>query len=357
MLKRAEIFSPLFEERFVMETKLKGFLTKYDTVIFDMDGVITSEQAYWDAAALTVYQQMNAKALFDDEVDVNYYMENLKKIRKEVFLDDKLIQLLKDKGVNSNWDLAYVTFSIATILETKDFSKVLDYVLNMSNDIFKEYENISKKLKEKLKITDASRTSKLWNDLMMRFQEWVLGDELFFRVYGYEVSQKGKVGILVGEKPVVDREGIKKILKALKNQGKRLCTATGRIWEELETPLKNFEIFEYFANDGFINFNHVTNVQNKFEVQVTKPHPYMFQKALLGEEYPDNDILRENFDKNLIKTALVVGDAGADILAAKKMGADFCAVLTGVKGKAARGYFEKFNAEYILDSILEFEGK
>ena len=53
-------------------------------------------------------------------------------------------------------------------------------------------------------------------------------------------------------------------------------------------------------------------------------------------------------------STLIVGDAGADILAAKAMGADFCAVLTGVQGERARPYFEKLNAEYILNSVLEF---
>ena len=28
----------------------------FDKIIFDMDGVVTSEYIYWDAAALTVYE-------------------------------------------------------------------------------------------------------------------------------------------------------------------------------------------------------------------------------------------------------------------------------------------------------------
>ena len=55
-----------------------------------------------------------------------------------------------------------------------------------------------------------------------------------------------------------------------------------------------------------------------------------------------------------VNKTLVVGDAGADMLAAKAMGADFCAVLTGVSGKAARGYFEAAESEYILDSLENF---
>ena len=39
--------------------KLAKFLDKYDTVIFDMDGVITSEQNYWNCAALIVWEYLN----------------------------------------------------------------------------------------------------------------------------------------------------------------------------------------------------------------------------------------------------------------------------------------------------------
>ena len=57
--------------------------------------------------------------------------------------------------------------------------------------------------------------------------------------------------------------------------------------------------------------------------------------------------------KKKIERTLVVGDAGADMFAAKAMGADFCAVLTGVNKQAARGFFEENNAQYILNSSAE----
>lgn len=333
---------------------LKEFLKKYDTVIFDMDGVITSESAYWDAAALTVYQEINATELFDDSVDVSYYTSHVKEIRKEVFCDDKLIGVLKNKGINSNWDLAYVTIAIAKLYGTKDFNLCMEYAEKLPDDAFLIYSEIASKLQEKLKIPDASRTSELWNKIMMRFQEWVLGDEIFEKLYGKAPSQGNKPGLLFNEEPVVDREKLIRVFDILKKDGKRLCTATGRIWEELKSPLEKFGIYEYFAPDGFINFNHVTRVQNNFSIQATKPHPYMFLKALFGEDYPDEKLLRGDYDKSFIKKALVVGDAGSDILGAKAMGADFCAVLTGIKGMGARSYFEELKAEYILDSILDF---
>lgn len=335
--------------------KVKDFLKKYDTIIFDMDGVITSESAYWDAAALTVYQQLGADRLFCDCVDVEYYMNHIKEIREEVFSHDKLIEVLKNKGVNSNWDLAYVTLGIAIIMRTRDFGEVLRYAQELPDDVFEIYKDIARGIEERTGMADASRSSGFWQKLRMRFQEWILGDVLFRKVYGCDVSQSGKEGILAGEQPVVDGEKLKNVIFGLHKEGKRLCTATGRIWEELKSPLERFGIIGYFAKNGFINFNHVMNAEKKLGIPLTKPHPYMFLKALCGEEYDDKDITEGIFDKEPIKKTLVVGDAGADILAAKAMGADFCAVLTGVNGKAARGYFEDLGAEYILDSILDFE--
>ena len=75
---------------------------------------------------------------------------------------------------------------------------------------------------------------------------------------------------------------------------------------------------------------------------------------MLGEGYDDAVIVSGNYEKEKIARTLVVGDAGSDILAAKAMGADFCAVLTGVSGKAAKSYFESMKSEYILDSIADF---
>jgi len=144
------------------------------------------------------------------------------------------------------------------------------------------------------------------------------------------------------------------IFKELSDKGKRLATATGRPSREMIKPLENFGIMKYFAEDAIINYDHIQNAELRFGVTLSKPHPYIFIKAMLGEEYDDETIISGNYDKSMINKTLVVGDAGADILAAKAMGADFCAVLTGVSGKKARGYFESEESEYILDSLENF---
>lgn len=79
--------------------RLKPFLDNYDLLLFDMDGVITSEQAYWTCAALTVYEMRHSKAHFGTEqVDRSAMLAERERIRREVFLDDSVIALLKDKA-------------------------------------------------------------------------------------------------------------------------------------------------------------------------------------------------------------------------------------------------------------------
>jgi phosphoglycolate phosphatase-like HAD superfamily hydrolase len=52
---------------------------------------------------------------------------------------------------------------------------------------------------------------------------------------------------------------------------------------------------------------------------------------------------------------LVVGDSLADLLAARQLGCQFAAVLTGLSGKDARSDFEKHEADYILDTVLDIK--
>ena len=73
-------------------------------------------------------------------------------------------------------------------------------------------------------------------------------------------------------------------------------------------------------------------------------------KAYFGKEFPDEDILNENYEKDF-SDCLIVGDAGADLFAAQKMGADFAAVLTGIAGEDARRFFAENGAAYIVPDI------
>ena len=343
--------------------RLKDFLDKYDTVIFDMDGVITSEQNYWNAAALTVWEYIKGgrinrdtnNAVRDAKIVIpSDCMDNVGKIRDTVFCGDSIIGTLKEKGVNSNWDLGYVVTALYIIHDVQSFGELTTWVRQLSGNIMDEYDNIALELAKTLEIEDAGRQSELWKNMQMCFQEWFLGDELYTSVYGREPLLKGKRGLLHSEEPIVDKERLKTLLSLMKEQNKRICTGTGRPSYEILTPLKSWYILKYFAYDGLINYDHVLKAEADTGMNLTKPHPYMFLKALYGEDTSDRELLAGHYDKDALEGTLIVGDAGSDIFAAKAMGADFCAVLTGVNGENGRKFFEDLGAEYIFNSIEDF---
>lgn len=337
-----------------VKMKLAKFLDKYDTVIFDMDGVITSEQNYWNCAALTVWEYMLWNS--GQRIDVSYAMEHISDIRKKVFCNDRLISVLKGKGVNSNWDLGYVTVLLAWICGGQeyngDFSDVLKKAEELPDNILDAYDDLAKKAFEKTGFDYEwmRRNELMWTTMQELFQEWFLGDDLNGRA-----SLHGrKSGLLNNEQPIVDKEKLIQMLKLL-SKNKRVCTGTGRPYIEMIRPIEDWGIKKYFAPDGLCNYDYVVAAEKALNSNaLTKPHPYMFLKALYGTDYDDKKLINSDYNKSEIKTTLIVGDAGADILAAQAMGADFCAVLTGIQGESARGYFEKMGADYILNSVTDF---
>ncbi|MCH5184893.1 MAG: HAD hydrolase-like protein [Oscillospiraceae bacterium] len=337
--------------------KLAEFLGKYNTVIFDMDGVITAEEHYWDSAALTVYQYIHSDR--NVTIDPSDCMRRLDEIRAEIFINDKLIRALKDRGVNSNWDLGYVTYLIYIITDGNP-QKMYEFAQGFPN-ILDVYDDIAERAAQKrnVRFEYYKRNGALWQDMRDVFQEWFRGDGLFRKTYGKEPTICGKSGLVHDEKPMIPFEKLKALLYLMHKDGKAICTGTGRPYDEIYTPLHEWGLFDLFKKDGFITYDSVITAEKNLRdsgisVTLTKPAPFMFLKALFGKDYPDKDIIEGNYDADKIKEALVVGDAGADIIAAKAAGFDFAAVLTGISKNSARGYFESMKADYILPSLADF---
>ncbi len=334
---------------------MNKFLDKYDTLIFDMDGVVTSESGYWDAAALTVYEYlMDEKYFGNGRIDTASLSGNVKNIRSEVFSNDELIVLLKGKGVNSNWDLGYITVLMSLILGTTDFGKIYKYAEKIDEDIILVYENFAKLAAEQIGVPyeEYCRNGKLWCDMRDCFQEWYLGDDMFMKTYGKPSSSPDKPGLYKKEVPITTLDELRAITGEL-SQTKRLGIATGRLEREILPLLSQWEVLSDFDETALSTYDYVIKGEADTGATLTKPHPYMFLKALYGVDYPDQKLIDGDYDKSKIEKTLIVGDAGADILGAKAMGADFCAVLTGVAGQKGRAYFEEQNSEYILNDIRE----
>lgn len=341
--------------------KLAPLLERYDTVLFDLDGVMSSEEMYWNSAALAVYEMYYSNAYYGSKnLSARELERNLSKIRAQVFCDDRMIRMVKDRGVNSNWDLAYVVLGGALCAgEAADFEQVLMDLAAIPGDTFSFFEGVAESLQKRFPAEKGyfDRLGPFWTEVQTCFQEWFLGSELFEQSNRRPARLQGKMGLLHGEEPLVDKEKLRTLLRLLWQSGRRVGVGSGRPLPECEGVLECWDVKKYFTKECIISYDDVMRAEQSLEQQgihaeFTKPHPFMFLKGHYGGKISDLDIYIGHYDRAACKTTLVVGDAGADLFAAKEAGCAFAAVLTGVQGQAARGFFEREKADYILNDVL-----
>jgi phosphoglycolate phosphatase-like HAD superfamily hydrolase len=363
-----------------MQKRPAKFLDNIDKIIFDMDGVITSEENYWNCAALTIYEMLNDSKYFGySELNVKEIERNIDEIRSEIFYKDKLIVLLKERGINSNWDLAYIVLCVAII----ESSNCVREINSLFNNLKVNYEDISfaniyniiyksevsgmemyPYIEEKMSAITGlekkifSRNGELWSKCQDIFQEWSLGEEIYTEEYSKKPCKKSKTGLLNLEEPIIPLERLNEVLKVLYYSNIKLGIGTGRVYREAHMPLSRWRIEKYFDADSYITYTDIINaeIRNKDILKgkhLTKPHPYMFLKGIYGKDSNDKLLLSYKFEKTPIEKTLIVGDAGSDIMAAKAIDCKFAAVLTGISGKKAKKYFEDMGSDYILDNICD----
>ena len=335
---------------------LKSFLSRYDTVLLDMDGVITSEEVYWNAATLTVRELLFSNLYFGAEsCDPKVLTKNLSQLRKEQFCDDAVIRHLKNKGVNNNWDLSWVIVGGALSQNTRDFEAIFQWIKTLPSVNDGLYTSVSEALENAgFKKQEAAHHGGIWMKIQFAFQEWFLGSELFPKHWNSPSLQPGKPGLTFSEEPIVDKAKLQLLLQEIGSR-KRLGIGSGRPRVEAKTPLCSWDVYNFFTEDAIITYNDIVTAQNAINhtISLAKPHPYMFLRGVFGTKHTDKELFDRLFDEAPCKKTLVIGDAGCDLFAAKSAGCDFAAVLTGIEGEGAREYFEKNGADYILNNILE----
>lgn len=330
-------------------------LSNYDSVIFDMDGVITTEKMYWRIAALTVAELLCG-------------YENLKdsdELYNCVFKNENTIKLIKNLGVNTNFDLAYVVYCVSLsvnpdlkVITAEHFHKVYEKVRECKTPAPMLYDECclgAMKATGKPESELKRGSSPLWTKLVEIFQLWYLGTENCNNKYSKTVTEH-RDGMSKADKyPAIPVKELVDTLKFLKSRGLKLGIGTGRPISEALAPLELWGVYDYFEKDMICTYTEVEAAEKALGLKttLTKPHPFVFLKALFGEKYSDRDLAEGNYDKEAPSRSLAVGDAAADLLAAKSGGFPFLGVLTGVDGEAAKKFFEENGADYILSSIAE----
>ena len=372
-------------------------------IIFDMDGVITSEECYWDTASLVVWELLYSKRYLglEPEADLPQFKtyvapEEIASIRKTIFQDDKVISFIKRRAVNSNWDLAFLTFGyqLTLLLKALGEKKIqdrawlkgkksieLEHLSALSSLILPLYgqwrpsfeailsdwtgaargtelmQELSTRLPgmyRELAENSFKSFSPLWKGVQNIFQEWYLGDEKYREFYHREPAASGKSGLIFDEKPLLPVEIIRDTLVQLLNKGWVLGIATGRPLNELYPPLGSMEIWELFDSSSIVTIDDVQRAEQSLKaefqtISLGKPHPFSFLKAYWGKEVQEKKLIFPEIMRPQPGKCWIVGDSPADLLAAREMGAFFIGVLSGHGGAAV--FLENEGAKLVLPDI------
>lgn len=370
-------------------------------VIFDVDGVLLSEERYFDVSALTVWEILYSKdymglpAESDDFVPDAITEGQIAACRARVWGNDRLLAWLKDRGINSNWDMVHArlitTFWLMAEVYRKrsggekislsfsrpeDMKKAGLILMGLpvpgADDILQKWEEVvPKELQGEdvihqlaLTMSDDFEASTHWAELRSdfwkihteAFQAWYLGDDTYIILLHKAPYSGGKKGFLYNEVPLAPAESIRALFIELKRRGYELGVATGRAREEMEIPFKMFHWYEEFNPLYLATATDAVEAAGLYHCPVPdKPHPFIFTCAIYGRNRKSyKAYLEEKVKPDRSDQVIVCGDSYSDVLGSRSAGTSFIGILTGLEGKKAAPVFEKAGVPYV-DRITDIE--
>lgn len=297
------------------------------TVLFDMDGVITSERIYWNCAGLTVAQIVGEYL----EIGLPEETEELLLTARN-YLPDWMIHDFKSIGLGNNWDIAYVV-SALYLMNAQNGGELPSEVLDT-----KIHKDFVAKLKGQgitgyryLELLNKMSSSNIFT---RRDDFWDLCKGDFQRFYEMLKDE---------EEPVIPLQNIAASLNELREMKLRMGIVTGRMYEEIEAPMKKWDLWDYFDESIIITDRDVVRAEKELEKKgirrsLSKPHPFPFFRAIAGEEaikLVKGNVFDAGVEKN---NYVIVGDSVADAMGARDTGVPMIGVLTGASDeKELRG--------------------
>lgn len=325
-------------------------MNNLELLVFDLDGVITSEQKYWNTSRLTVWEilcRSNYVGL-TEYFGITLTNPEMALENGETLISTAFIAELKNRAVNSNWDLTFFVVSLHLIGVVAQLDRAHLATLNSSSldeqlqliNYFCKSKHIDRAITQyiiqdfwkesiNLKGTDVQDyvsvfakkviaqnidiflpDSPLWKLCYENFQAWYEGRR------GYQLPD---------DETVLPAAEIQQTLAQLA-QRYQLAIATGRPRNETIPTLTKLGLIEYFASDRIVTYDEVIAAEKSANIRLGKPHPFIVLKAI----YPQIK------DANLIKMinkphprVAYIGDAASDVVAAKAAGCHSIGVLTG----------------------------
>lgn len=371
----------------------------YEMILFDVDGVLLSEKRCFDTTCLSVWELLYspyALGIAGEDFHPTPDEETINRIRQDILDEERILNWLKSRGVNSNWDMAALLFSfqlqelLKQLMEKQpdyvtavlrkplnrdaiqrigkivreeelafdpDYGKVIEVVNDESVDRLDLLSRINQLAEEwsGVKTQVFSHGSALWNLCRDVYQEWYLGKDQYKKQENKTPVYPEKAGFLEQEIPLAEPKEIRSMLDQLIRRGIELGVGTGRPDLETKVPLASLGLLEAFDSNRIVTASDVVRAEEIYpdHAPLGKPHPFTYVKAFFGRKTSDTRSVAVRFPLSGAKRVLIVGDSVADLLAAQRMGCHFAAVLTGPSGQKARDTFEEMQADYILDHVLD----
>ncbi|ARJ50014.1 HAD family hydrolase [Staphylococcus lutrae] len=364
-------------------------------ILFDVDGVFLDESRCFDVSALTVYELLYSSSYLSLKANVELSQMTdiqISQIRAELFKNDQILNELKSIGINSNWDMLFVVFSVHFIeclkqfdVKTREFwlnestfndatlhqigqnlsmvklsdEKPLTFIQNVTEGRSQIYQSLQRYAKEQLEINDVELfniNSALWRLTQEIYQEWYLGVPLYEKVEQKPAKTDYKTGYIYDEIALAPIDATKQLLDDLKAAGYRLAIATGRPRTETIVPFETMGLLEHFDLSSIVTASEVLEAESRYpELKpLGKPNPFSYIAAYNGNQKADYDDYATNQSARMNpESVTIVGDSLADLFSAQVVNAQFIGTLTGLKGKKAAAELREHGAEILVENVLD----
>ncbi len=372
-------------------------------ILFDLDGVITSEESYWDCAGLTLHELLYSPRYWQLASDSDYRVATSaseSRSLSRLTFPSWLIFSFKARSLNSNWDTCYATVCLHLIallaqlprssllqpLQPWDASwltALREQVTTLreswpeicatlhqtwlSNHPFDQpifQGAVGLELLERLDAFAStslgypvngvfSRHERFWRFCQDIFQEWLLGDTLYTRTYAHAPTQPGKPGCIFFEEPLLPPDEVRQTLALLTTRGYVLGIASGRVAQEAALPLAKYDLLRYFDEHHLGTYDAVLwgeeTLHQRQPLALGKPHPFHFWAAIDRTEALA--IMTGTQPGPSHTPFIVVGDSTSDILGGRAAGGLTIAVLTGSHSPEARELLLRSQPDLVIDDI------
>ena len=267
-------------------------------LIFDLDGVITTEATYWNIARQGLYQIL-APAIDPLPLDFIYWVKN--------------------HSINHNWDVAFVALTAAGTFDKFRAERdrltgraLLESCAGYRAEPWKRVHEVCQAIQDSSPLPDAGLHSP-----------------------GETVA----------------------LFETLAGRGFEMGVATGRPKPEALAPLDQLNIRRFFPENRIITHLEVQQAESSAGVPLGKPHPFVALRVVYPS-MPLDDLLRTPPANR--PGVWFIGDTASDAQAALAAGATPIGVLSALpKGPyrdQRRRTLADLGCRIILDSVLDLPG-